>query len=70
MEYQHGAVLGGYAGAVLARKMSWGHGPRYKGQKGVWKMPYFSTEISHLYTKSCKNERAKMKESRSRQNDK
>ena len=29
--------------------------------------PYFSTEIGHLNTKSCKNERAKMEESR--QND-
>ena len=31
------------------------------------KTPYFSTEIGHLYMRSCKNERAKIKESR--QND-
>ena len=28
------------------------------------KTPYFSTEIGHLYMRSCKNERAKIKESR------
>ena len=31
------------------------------------KTPYFCTGIGHLYTKSCKNEMAKMKERR--QND-
>ena len=69
-------------GAILARKISGSHGPADKGEKGGLgeapanflprpfcpkKTPYFSTEIGHLYTKSCKNERAKVKESR--QND-